>query len=64
MLGRREQTTARRSCVSSGVVQVRVREAIQDSAGSASVGQVPIAWAAFAYRVREGDQVILVGIGG
>ena len=64
VLGGREPTTARRSCVGSGVVQVRVREAVQDSAGSAPAGQVRIAWATFAYRVREGDQVILVGIGG
>jgi hypothetical protein len=64
MLGWRQQATARRGCLSTHVVQVRVGEAVEWGAGSTHVRQAAIARATFAHRIRQGDQVILVGIGG
>jgi hypothetical protein len=64
MLGWREQATAGRGCLSTHVVQVHVGEAVQRGAGSTRARQAAVAGATLAYRIRQGDQVILVGIGG
>ena len=64
MLGRREQATARRGCLSTHMVQVCVGEAVERGAGSTHVRQAAAARATLAHRIRQGDQVILVGIGG
>jgi len=64
MLGWRQQATARRGCLSTHVVQVRVGEAVQWGAGSTRARQAAVAGTTLAYRIRQGDQVILVGIGG
>ena len=63
MLGWREQATARRGGVGPGVLKVRIGEAVQWRAGG-PVGQAPIARAALAHRVCQGNQVVLVGMGG
>jgi hypothetical protein len=64
VLGRRKQTAARRGGMRSGVVYMSIRESVQRRAGPAPVRQTPVARAALTHRVRQGDQVVLVGIGG
>jgi hypothetical protein len=64
MLGWREQASTRRGCLRAHVVQVRVGEAVQWGAGSTRARQASVAGTALAYRIRQGDQVILVRVGG
>jgi hypothetical protein len=64
MLGWREQSTARGGCLRTHVVKVRVREAVQRGPACTRARQAAVAGAALAHRVRQCDQVILVGIGG
>ncbi len=46
------------------MVQVCVGEAVERGTGSTHVRQAAVARATLAHRIRQGDQVILVGIGG
>lgn len=64
MLGWREQVTARRGGMRSRMVKVGIGKAVQWRAGPARAGQARNAGANLAHRIRQRDQIVLIGIGG
>jgi len=64
LVGVRQHSSARRGGVRPGGVHVRVAKSVQRSAGPAGIRLAVLGPTALAHGIGQGDQVVLVGVGG